>query len=69
MLQPKTAGDRALGLLPQVCRAWEKLTRPTVAQWVRVAGRHWDAALAGSSCLREAAARILSDEISHAMNI
>ena len=69
MLQPKPEGDRALGLLPQICRAWEKLTRPTVAQWVRVAGRHWDAALAGSSCLREAAARILSDEISHALNI
>eukprot|EP00959_Pyramimonas_sp_CCMP1952_P301779 6314260-Pyramimonas_sp.AAC.1 len=69
MLLPKTEGDRALGLLPRVRRAWEKLARPTVAHWVRVAGRHWDAALAGSSCLREAAARILSDGISHAMNI
>ena len=36
---------------------------------MRAAGKHWDAALAGSNCLREVATPIFGDEIAEAMKI
>eukprot|EP00959_Pyramimonas_sp_CCMP1952_P072149 1507030-Pyramimonas_sp.AAC.1 len=43
------------------------LRRPQVEEWVASASRHWDSALRGSSCLREALTRALQDEAAHAL--
>eukprot|EP00959_Pyramimonas_sp_CCMP1952_P424556 8892330-Pyramimonas_sp.AAC.1 len=62
MIQPKPAtakgasaladgGDRALALLPWICRTWELMHRDRVRLWAEEIGEPWDAAVAGNSCL------------------
>eukprot|EP00959_Pyramimonas_sp_CCMP1952_P404098 8467512-Pyramimonas_sp.AAC.1 len=63
MLQPKPKGDRALALITWFCRCWELLNRQQIREWVLGMQRKWGAAVAGNSCLREAMARDISDEI------
>ena len=43
------------------------LTRPTVDQWVDGGAKHWDSAIKGSSCLREALARAIQAEAAGAL--
>eukprot|EP00959_Pyramimonas_sp_CCMP1952_P313250 6556731-Pyramimonas_sp.AAC.1 len=70
MLAPKPGkGDRALALLPQLVRCWERLHMEEVKQWAKAQQRDWDAAVTGNSCLREAMRRIITDECCDALQI
>jgi len=80
MIQPKPSsnkgpsavadgGDRALALLPWLCRTWELMHRESVRTWAQEVEEPWDAAIAGNSCLREAMIRALGDEVADAFGI
>eukprot|EP00959_Pyramimonas_sp_CCMP1952_P401690 8416904-Pyramimonas_sp.AAC.1 len=69
MLQPKPKVDRALALITWFCRCWELLNRQQMREWALGMQTRWDAAAAAKSRLREAMARVISDEIARELNI
>ena len=66
VLIPKPAGGhRPIGLLSLIYSLWVKARRGYQREWDADNAGFWDAAVAGSSALRAALMRRLSDEVAH----
>ena len=57
-LIPKKVGDRGLGIMPWLVRLWSRLRADGLGEWVDATADPWDAAVAGSSALREGLRRV-----------
>ena len=63
-LVPKpTTGDRGIGSIPVVLRAWCKMRGNTPDQWCDEEAAFWDKAVRGSSALQVALHRCMEDEL------
>ncbi|CAK0800747.1 unnamed protein product, partial [Prorocentrum cordatum] len=62
LLRKPSGDDRAIGILSTLARLWSSCRGEYRASWTKAKAGHWDAAVAGSSALREALARSYLDE-------
>ncbi|CAK0823536.1 unnamed protein product, partial [Prorocentrum cordatum] len=62
LLRKPSGDDRAIGTLSTLARLWSSCRGEYRASWTKAKAGHWDAAVAGSSALREALARSYLDE-------
>eukprot|EP00959_Pyramimonas_sp_CCMP1952_P454374 9469806-Pyramimonas_sp.AAC.1 len=62
LLAKRSGGDRVIGLLPTLCRAWSMAREVQMKEWSSLQGDDRDAAVAGNSALKEAFVRALQDE-------
>ncbi|CAK0877398.1 unnamed protein product, partial [Prorocentrum cordatum] len=62
LLRKPSGDDRAIGILSTLARLWSSCRGEYRVSWTKAKAGHWDAAVAGSSALREALARSYLDE-------
>eukprot|EP00959_Pyramimonas_sp_CCMP1952_P212897 4454937-Pyramimonas_sp.AAC.1 len=48
-------------------RLWSLAREPVVRSWSKLSAQHWDAAIAGNSCLMETYLRAIDEELAHEM--
>ena len=63
LLDKPDGGKRPIGLLQFIYRLWSATRRNLVTTWVDQRAGFWDDAIKGSSALRAALRRLLSDEL------
>ena len=60
-----TGGTRPIAFMPMLYRIWTKVRKPYLTEWESEHVGDWDAAIRGSSALREAALSQFHHEIAH----